>query len=281
MAWFWQKVKIPELPILEKEIIESPAEFSNSLCKKLKLLDFACSWELSKIILPQVDKTKARSLVRSLFADNNKNVTEQLENKEEINHAISCLEYLPSRDTVEALVKLLAHIDDTIQLIVASTLKNHTPRLVVPCLIEKLLAGEVQPARAGEVLLEMGYLAQESLLEAYEKAKPQVKAQILELLTLSHYPKCQPLLMAALKDEEPALKKAALQAVSEFMCRDLWPEVALCLNDPAWPLRVKALEVITKLRVIEALENVQACLEDADPWVRKEAAACLEVLEKA
>ena len=88
------------------------------------------------------------------------------------------------------------------------------------------------------------------------------------------------LLMEALKDDEPALKKAALQAVSEFMCRDLWPEVALCLKDPAWPLRVKALEVLTKLRANEALDNVRACLEDEDPWVRKEAAACLEVLEK-
>jgi len=280
VVWFWQRVKIPELPILEKEIMESPVDFSKHLCTKLKLLDFGCSWELSKRIMPQVDKAKARSLIRVLFADKNKMVAEQLENKEEINHAISCLEYLPSRDTVEALVKLLAQLDDTVQLIAASALKNHTPRLVVPCLIEKLLTGEVQPARAGEVLLGMGYLAQDSLLEAYEKAKPQVKAQILELLTLSHYPKCQPLLMAALQDEEAALKKVALQAVSEFMCRDLWPEVALCLNNPAWPLRVKALEVLTKLRVTEALENVQACLEDEDPWVRKEAAACLEVLEK-
>jgi HEAT repeat protein len=64
------------------------------------------------------------------------------------------------------------------------------------------------------------------------------------------------------------------------MCRDLWPEVALCLEDPAWPLRVKALEVLTMLRATEALDNVQACLEDEDPWVRKEAAACLEVLAK-
>jgi len=280
VVWFWQRVKIPELPVLEKEIIESPAEFPKALCNKIKLLDFASGWELSKKLLPQIDKVKARSLIRLLFADKNQLVAEQLENKEEINHAISCLEYLPSRDTVEALVNLLAHLDDTIQLIAAGALKNHTPRLVVPCLIEKLLTCEVPPARAGEVLLEMGYLAQDSLLEAYEKAKPQVKAQILELLTLSHYPKCQPFLMEALKDDEPALKKAALQAVSEFMCRDLWPEVALCLKDPAWSLRVKALEVLTKLRANEALDNVRACLEDEDPWVRKEAAACLEVLEK-
>lgn len=281
MAWFWQRVKIPEMPVLEKEIMESPADFSKALGHKLKLLDFAYGWELSKKILPQVDKTKARSLVRLLFAEKNQLVAAQLENKEEINHGISCLEYLPSRDTVEALVKLLTHFDETIQLIAASALKNHTPRLVVPCLIDKLLTGEVPPARAGEVLLTMGYLAQDTLLEAYEQAKPQVKAQILELLTLSHYPKCQPLLMSALKEEDPTIKKAALQAVAEFMCRDLWPEVALCLAEPAWPLRVKALEVLTKLRATEALENVQACLEDEDPWVRKEAAACLEVLTKA
>lgn len=280
MAWFWQREKNPDLSVLEKEIMESTSDFSKRLCEKLKQIDFICAWELSKKILPQTDKTKARSVVRLFFADRTENIVEQLENREEISHAILCLEYLPSRDSVETLVKLLSHKDDSLQLIVASALKNHTPRLVVPCLIEKLLASEVSAARGGEVLLAMGYLAQDSLLEAYEIAKPEVKAQILELLTISENPKCQAFLGTALEAKEKSLKKAALQAVSIFMCRDLWPEVTLCLTDSAWPVRVKALEVLKKLKAKEAIKAVRPYLEDEDPWVRKEAADCLEVLEK-
>lgn len=280
MAWFWQREKTPELEVLEKEVLESSEDFSKGLCKKLKHLDFAYSWELSQKLLPQIDKTKARSLVRLLFTEKIKNIEELLGEKAEIKHAIFCLEYLPTRASVEALVQLLSHLDETIQLLAAGALKNHTPRIVVPALVEKLLSGEVPPARAGEVLMQMGYLAQESLLEAYGKAEPLVKAQILELLTIMEYPKCQPLLPLALQEEEPELKKTALDAVGVFVCRDLWSEVATCLADGAWPVRVKALEVLTRLKTQEALERVRPCLEDEDPWVRKEAAACLAVLEK-
>jgi HEAT repeat protein len=279
VAWFFRKTKIPELSVLEEEVLASSEKFSKSLKRKIKLLDFGQSWELTKKILPQVDKTKARSLVRLLFSDQTAEVVKQLEHWQEVNHAILCLEYLPSRETVEVLVELLSHQDKTIQLISAGALKNHTPRLVVPCLIDKLLKGEAPPARAGEVLLAMGYLAQDALLEAYGWAEPQIKAQILELLTISHNPKCQSFLGPALRSGEPLLRKAALQAVSVFLLRDLWSEVALCLTDPVWSIRVKSLEVLTKFRAVEALEMVRPLLEDEDPWVRKTAATCLEVLE--
>jgi HEAT repeat protein len=278
VAWFFRKRRAPELAVLEQEILESTEDFSKGLKKKLNLLDFDCSWQLTKKLLPQVEKIKARSLVRLLFADKTSELAKQLENREKINHVIACLEYLPSRETVEVLGSLLAHRDETIQLFAAGALKNHTPRLVVPYLIEKLLNCEVPPARAGEVLLAMGHLAQDALLEVYEQAKPQVQAQILELLTLSHNPKCQSFLRPALQSEDPFVKKAALQAVSTLAIGDLWSEVAVCLDDSAWQIRVKALEVLTKLRAAEALETVRPLLEDEDPWVRKTAATFLEVL---
>jgi HEAT repeat protein len=279
VAWIFRKRKIPELSVLEQEVLASSEKFPKCLKRNLKLLDFNQSWELTKKTLLQVDKTKARSLVRLLLFDKIAQIKEQLENWREVNHAILCLEYLPSRETVEILVELLSHRDKTIQLISAGALKNHTPRLVVPCLIDKLLKGEVPPARAGEVLLTMGYLAQDALLEAYERAEPQIKAQILELLTISCNPKCQSFLKTALQSEEPLLKKTALQAVSVFLLRDLWPEVALCLTDPVWSIRVKSLEILTKFKAVEALEMVRPLLEDEDPWVRKAATNCFEVLE--
>lgn len=280
VAWFFKRGKIPELSVLAAEILASPEDFSQGLKRKLKLLDFASSWELTKRIWTQVDKIKARSLVRLLFSDQTARIAEQLEQREEINQAILCLEYLPSRETVEILAKLLAHKNEAVQLSAAGALKNHTPRLVVPCLMEKLLNCEAPPARVGEVLLTMGYLAQDALLEAYEQAKPQVKAQILELLTLSRNPKCQSFVSSALQQsEEPLLRKTALQAVSTLFMRDLWLETALCLDDAAWPIRVKTLEVLTRLGAVEALEMVRPFLEDEDPWVRKAAAACSEALE--
>lgn len=281
MAWFFKGKKTPELPIIEKEVLEGPASFSNELKEQLKLLDHEHSWELIKKLLPGLGNIKARNLVRQLFADDTAYIVGQLDQWEEKECAIECLGYIPSRESVELLVKLLSDKNETIQLIAAGSLKNHTPRLVVPYLIELLLEAKVLPSRAGEVLLEMGYLAQDSLLEAYDQAEAQVKAQILELLTVSGNPKCKTFLMSALMSEETTLKKAALQAVFAFLCRDLWLEVALCLTDPAWQIRAKAIEVLTKLEVKESLELVRPFLKDEDPWVREGAERCIEILEEA
>ncbi len=279
MVWLFSRKKIPELSVLEQELLTGSVKLPQSLKRKLKLLDFEQGWDLTKRTIPQLDKIKTRSLVRLLFADETAEILVRLKNRQDVKHAILCLQYLPSREAVGALVNLLSHQDKTMQLLAAGALKNHTPRLVVPCLIDNLLKSEVPPARAGEVLLAMGYLAQDALLEAYGWAEPQIKAQILELLTLSRNPKCEPFLGSALQSGEPFLRKAALQAVSVFLFRDLWSEVALCLADPCWPIKVKSLEVLTKFRAVEALEMVRPLLADEDPWVRKAAATYFEVLE--
>jgi HEAT repeat protein len=281
VAWFFKGKGTPDMAILEKEVLESPLSFPNELKEKLKLLNPDQRWEFIKKQLTTLEKTKARNLVRLLFGENTAYITERLDCWEEREYAIECLGYLPSRETVEILVKLLSHKDDIIQLMAAGALKNHTPRLVVPYLIELLLNSQVLPSRVGEVLLEMDFLAQDSLLEVYERAGVQVKAQIIELLTVSRNPKCKPFLGSALLSEDSALKKAALQAVAAFSFKDLWLEAAYCLADPAWQIRAKTIEILTKLRVKEALELVKPFLKDEDPWVREGAETCIAALEKA
>jgi len=280
VAWFSGGTKVPQLHILENEIKVSPLNFSRELKDKLQQLNFEERWGLTKRLLPVLEKTKTRNLVRLFFSEETAGIMDLLERKEETNMAVECLGYFPSRETVEVLVQFLNHKNEETQLIAAGALTNHTPRLVVPCVMEKFLEGEIPVSRAGDVLLGMDYLAQEALLEAYEQATAEVKGQILELLTASRNPKCKQFLAPALLSEEIVLKKAALQAVAAFKPRDLWLEVAMCLAEPAWQIRTKAMEVLSELKVKEALEMVTPFLEDEDPWVRKAAETCIEKLEK-
>lgn len=271
MAWFSFRPKTPQLHIVENEIKQCPVNLSPELKEMLQQLNFEERWALTKRLLPILDKTKARNLVRFCFAESPGQVFSLLEKHEEMAAVIECLSYFPSRETVEMLVNLLNHINEQIQILAAGALMNHTPRLVVPIVMEKFLKAEVPAPRAGEILLGMGYLAQDALLDAYQEAAEEVKAQILELLAASRNPKCRQFLPAALVSECPNLKKAALQAVAVFQYTDLWSEVAANLDDPAWQIRTKALEVLSRLEAGEALGKVIPLVHDEDPWVRKQA----------
>lgn len=278
MVWLKTGNSPSELQGLAKAVVECQDVFGPALVKTLKGLDFPCGWELVNKTLDSLDRTKARDLTRILLADKLCQLKELLERREEREQVIECLGYLPSRETVEILLKLLNHKDDNIQLIAAGALKNHTPRLVVPALMEALLEGRASPARAGEVLLAMGYLGQEALLEAYHGASFQLKAQILELLTMGENPKCRPLVEDALKAEHSLLKRRGLEAAAFFSFVELWPEIVMGLAEKEWIIRAKTLEVLAKLEVKEALEFVEPFMNDENTWVANGARKCLEVL---
>ena len=126
----------------------------------------------------------------------------------------------------------------------------------------------------------MGYLAQDTLLEAYPLAIPKVKAQILEILTLGENPKCRVFLTDALVSKNSLLRSKALDAVGFFQFKDLWLEVVECLIDPNWPVRAQALEVLARLGIQEARPYVQLLLNDPDQWVCECAVKCLAALDE-
>lgn len=279
MAWLKIGTQKIDLDELGKQLLQSP-DLSQELKKTLGNLDFSAAWTLIREIIPQLDKTRARDLVRFLMQDKVEVLEELLQDWKERDLAVECLGYLPSRKTVEILGELLSHTDDQIQLIAAGSLKNHTPRLVVPYLMDILLNAQAPPARIGEVLLAMGYLAEEALLEAYPKTKPEIKGQILELLTITKNPKCEGLIEEALKQDHLFLKRKALEAVASFALKDVWTEVVMCLAESDWSLRAKALQVLTDLGVLDAEEFVEPFLKDEDPWVQKCAQECLQRLKE-
>src|SRR5690554_3520416 len=109
MVWLFSRKKIPELSVLEQELLTGSVKLPQSLKRKLKLLDFEQGWDLTKRTIPQLDKIKTRSLVRLLFADETAEILVRLKNRQDVKHAILCLQYLPSREAVGALVNLLSH----------------------------------------------------------------------------------------------------------------------------------------------------------------------------
>jgi len=202
-----------------------------------------------------------------------------VDQRQERELAIECLSYLPSREVIEFLAILLNHKDDNVQLMACGALQNHTPRLVVPLLVDGLVTENVAAARAGQVLLAMGFFAQEILLEAYPKAEPRVQARFLELMILGDNPKCRLLVEEALKSPHHFLKRTSLEAVEFFSLAELWTEVVMCLAEEDWVIKAKALEVLAKLKVAEAIEYVEILLRDPDPWVSQCAAECIKALE--
>lgn len=281
MAWLKSKSvlnNINNIEELKKNLLTNPHGILPELWKALKQQDFSGCWIVLKEVLPLLDKNKARDTVRLLFTDHVPELVALVEDRKEREMAVECLGYLASRDVIEVLVKLLNHKDDTVQLIASGALQKHTPRLVTPLLVEGLLKEELPPARAGEVLLSMGFLAQEMMMEAYPRAPVQVQVRLLELMVLGDNPKCLPYVGKALESQEPQLQKKALDAVKHFAFEELWMEVAMCLAEEDWTIRAKALQVLAELGIGDALEFAEPFLGDEDSWVRQCAADCVRKL---
>jgi len=279
LGWFKAKIDLANIAELKNDLLAKPEAILGELGKELKQQEFCVRWSVLKEVLPLLDRNQQRALVRETLSADISALQALLDNYREREQAIECLGYLPSREVVQTLANLLGHKDDAVQLMAAGALQNHTPRLVVPVLIEGLLQGKVAVARAGEVLLKMGFYAQEMLMEAYKEASPSVKAVIIELIVLGDNPKCLPFVQEALEAKEAFLKKKALEAVEAFGFRELWTEVVMCLAEDDWSLRARAIEVLAKLQVTEALEFVEPFKNDADSWVRQCAIRYLESIQ--
>lgn len=273
--------KTTDLNKIEKNILQEDFSWSKSFKKSLEKLDTYEAWELIKRTLPGLDKTKARDLVRILFSDKLAFLSDKTKVREERLLAIECLSYLPSRNTVELLVELLKHKEAEVQMYAAGALKNHTPRLVVPCLIQALLEKTIIPARLCEILISMGYLAEEKLVEIYPQTVDiEVQAQIIEILASSRNPKVTMLIRKALKGEQKELKYKAIEAVAEMELRDLWEEVALSLTSNDWRIKNKALQVLSQFKIKEAVKYIEPLLADDDCFIKEYARDCLHELKE-
>jgi HEAT repeat protein len=232
-------------------------------------------------IVPELRRNKARDLVRLLFGKNIEFVKDRLKNDENSYFAIECLGYFPSSETVKILAELLKHKDSNIQLCAAGALKNQAPRHVVPVLVKAMLYEDILPARAGDVLLTMGPLALEFILEVYPLAIPKVKIHLLELLVQGNNPKCKNITYQALRSSNIELISRALDAVVTFQFVDLWPEVVSCLTQMShWNIKAKALYALEILAVEETREDIKLLLADEDPWICECATKCLKILDE-
>lgn len=276
---FKNKNKTPEVNKI-KELLDSGDNWVKKVNKLLAGVSVEQRWELVRKILPDLERNKARDLMRLLFEDNQDFLRNKLQDNKERLFAIDCLSYFSSRETVKILVGLLQHKDGDTQLCAAGALKNQTPRLVVPFLVKGLLQEEVLPARAGEVLLAMGSLAQEAIYDVYPLALPKVRIHLLELLVQGNNPRCKNYVLQALESTNAPLKNKALDAVLQFGFIDLWPGVVSCLNHPSWNIKAKALNVLEAVAVLESRQYIEPLLADEDSWIRECAERCLRTLRE-
>lgn len=276
---FKNKNKTPEVNKI-KDLLDRDENWVKKVNKLLTGVNIEQRWDLIHKILPDLERNAARDFIRLLFEDNQDFLRIKLQDNKERLFAIDCLSYFSSRETVQLLVGLLQHKDGDTQLCAAGALKNQTPRLVVPLLVKGLLHEEILPARAGEVLLEMGPLAQETIFEVYPLALPKVKIHLLELLVQGNNPRCKNYVLQALESTNTLLIKKALDAVLQFGFKDLWSGVVLCLNHPSWNIKAKALNILEALAVFESKQYIEPLLADEDSWIRECAERCLSTLRE-
>lgn len=235
--------------------------------------------EVLEKVLPKLERNKARDLVRLILGSRTAELLDKLAETRFRLTVIDCLWYLPYRQVVETLVTYMAHKDELVRLAAAEALKNHTPRLVVPILLNAFLKKKVLPARAFEVLQTMGYLAEDALIDLYLQAEPEMQAHIFEMLIALDNPKCNRYVGQALQSSVLLLQQQALEAVETFSFRETWPGILRGLLDPNWQVRAKCLQLLGKLGIKESRKCVDRLLEDPDPWVRECAGKCLQDLD--
>ncbi|MHB8157802.1 MAG: HEAT repeat domain-containing protein, partial [Desulfocucumaceae bacterium] len=179
---FGIKNKLPEAETLKK-LLDTDQQWSKKLSKLLGKVPPAERWGLLQQLLPELEKHQARELTRLLFEAEPGYLVGRLKNQQEKYLAVEALGYLDSQENMELFGQLLNDKDANMQLCAAGALKNYAPAQVVPYLVKAMLHEQVPASRAGEVLLEMGELMREKLLEVYPLALPKVKSRFLELLT--------------------------------------------------------------------------------------------------
>lgn len=279
MAWLKFNEKRINIEELRLSLLED-TEISEEIQKTLARLDPETGWSLLKAV-PELPRNKSRDMTRILFTNKLAFLQALLSDRQDRDLAVQCLGYLASRESVEILTALLSNKDDTVQLNAAGALKNHTPRLVVPVLVEKLLSGTASPARIGEVLLEMGFLAMEKLVEVFSQAEPLVQSRILEILTIARYPKIKTLVEKAIKSEYKPLRIKGLDALAVFAYDDLWEEAVFCLLDPDWTVRAKTLQTLEGLGIKGIEDLILPFINDEDPWVSQCAKSYLASVEES
>lgn len=190
--------------------------------------------------------------------------------------AIEELGHLRVEAALPQFVEALASSDLAVVMAGVQALHNFHPKLVLPLVLPTLDNPTMwPPARVREVVVGYGTVAVPSICTAFEKAAPEAKPHLLEMLGELATGAELNLIRAALQGEQ---RLAAARAVMDCAGRveaaqQLFEEpLKALLQDPLPQVRAQALEALYRLEVPGTGELLAKALLDEDRLVRTRAA---------
>jgi hypothetical protein len=112
---------------------------------------------------------------------------------------------------------------------------------------------------------------------------PDAFSRIIALKELSDWggdPKALPVIVAALRDDDPNVRKVALDLIEDSDNPPVEPIANVALNDPSPQLRISALELLADTNEEAAGSYLKRASNDSDPKVKKLAQELLKELQE-
>ncbi|MCK6502180.1 PilT/PilU family type 4a pilus ATPase [Myxococcota bacterium] len=203
--------------------------------------------------------------------------------------AVSSLGAFRSPRAIATLQSKLRTGNKAVRVVVLDTLEAIGTDAVLPALVDALSHKSLAVrSRATEVLGNLGAQGKveiaRTVIWLLRSPDPDVRRLAVDIARRAKDPNetLWPRLFELLRDQDWWVRERVADALVELAGRRLIPHLAGFLEDPAPPVRLFAVDVLTRMKATEALGAlVRAAQKDADWWVRERAMEAIATLGDA
>lgn len=196
--------------------------------------------------------------------------------------AFKGLALIGTEKSLPLLLEALAAKDDELSLGASLTLKKLKLPESAPLLVEALLDPiRILPARSAEVLLALGKVGLEAVMEALPKADTQGKMLLIEMLGEYKNGESLEILSTYLTHSHEEIRAQAVMALGNLELAEAGPLLLTALEDPYWKARAGAARALGRLKYHDALTKLEKLTTDPQWHVRTSAQEALEQLTTA
>jgi HEAT repeat protein len=193
--------------------------------------------------------------------------------------AIRALGLIGSEVSLPPLVKALGSKGDEISLAAMEAIKMLRIKACSNLLIDALITGQgAVPTRAASILIFLGSLVKESILEALDKVPDVYKAILIEVLGEMEQVNLLPELAPYLNAENSLLRQKAVQAIGTIGSVSACSYLIPLLQDGDWKVRAETAKYLGQLGCVEAVEQLKDLHDDPTWHVQVNAREALEEL---
>lgn len=133
--------------------------------------------------------------------------------------------------------------------------------------------------KAAEILGNMGDVAVDKLIDAFNNAEGKDKRFIAFALKETEDKKVIPYFVEALDDDDFGVRKVAVRALGELQAEDEIDNIAKCLEDEDWGVKLAAIQALGDLATDESIKLIKDIRKTEDDKDFKK--SCNKAIKKA